>query len=65
MGSQSYPKIIPEGPFQAGNDACKSFDFRSDGPRTIQWNMLAFIVDIFPNWLKILKFLWQLQFFQI
>ena len=65
MGSHSYPKIEVEGPFQAYDDDCQSFVFRSDCPRTIQWNMQAFIVDIFTIWRKIFKFLWHLQFMQI
>ena len=36
MGSYSYTKVITEGLFQAFNDDCWSFVFRSDGPRTIQ-----------------------------
>ena len=61
MGSHSCPKVIVEGPFQARNDDCYSFVSRSDGPRAIQWNMLAFIIDVIPFRGKILRFLWHLQ----
>ena len=49
----------------ACDDDCQSFVPRNDCPRTIQWNMLAFIVDVVPVWRKILKLLWHLQFSQI
>ena len=65
MGCHSYPEIIVEGPFQACNDDCQSFISKNDGPRAIQWNMLAFIVDVIPIWRKILRFLWHLQCIQI
>ena len=64
MGSHSYPKVIVEGLFQACNDDCQSFVRRSDRPRAIQWEMLAFIVDVIPIWRKILRLLWNLQFNQ-
>ena len=65
MGSYPYPKTLVEGPLQTFNDDCSSFVSRSDGARTIQWNMLTFIINVISIWWQILNFLWHLQFIQI
>ena len=65
VGSHFNPKITIECTFQACNDDCWSLVSRSDGPRAIQRDMQAFIVDVIPIWRKILRFSWLLQYIQI
>ena len=65
MSSHSYPKILIKSPSQARSDNCYSSISGTDGPRAIQWNMLAFIDNVIPIRRKILGFLWHLQFIQI
>ena len=62
MGSQSYPKIIVESPFQTRNDEYYGSVFTSGGLRAIQWNTLAFFFNNTPIQWKVLNTLRHLLF---